>query len=295
LVTFRSEVKLIWPSSLSFATVLFYIIRYFSIVYNVTITIAPFVMWSEEACERFAPFYPIGGFIILVTCGILIALRPISVWGHDRRVIAYLTLILISIAVVVILTTAGGGHFVLPGFPGCYFTTFGMAKQIWLVNLFSIWFDSSVLALLLWRVGWQRNVAHSMGKVLFIDGIIYYLTLLGLNFLCLVFFLAYRESPTSPAGLNACLLSVMTAIMSNRVTLNLRQNQASAQQPINNVTDSTAPKCISLGTFEQATRASTMAIEIGSTHDVGAEKVDLESRDRTLFRQQSSSTVRHLG
>lgn len=157
----------------------------------------------------------------------LMLLRVYALYGRDKRVVAILSVLLVaelglSVAVSVVSCIYAREQITYVAFLG----TCTMAVHVpwvWVVFLFMSFFDIAVFLLVLWKT-WQHvrvsQVRTSLLTALLVDGVWYFLIMLGVEFVN-IFTFAIFSSTFFLVALN--IAWCLNTMMVSRIYLNLRK------------------------------------------------------------------------
>lgn len=228
LLTFQSEIDLIWRSHWSIVKILFLLTRYMPAV-DVTLVIRyQFASsLSEHDCRI---LYDVAGWIIMagITVAELILLyRTWALWGGSRRMGIILILLGIGLTIsssYVEYLFLRGTEFVMrqPPLPSCIVSSKHGVLAISFV--FIIATETVVLTLTLAKYAqhYRSHTKSTILNVLFRDGVLFYCYLLGFSILNLAFILTASKDA---ADALIVLQRVLHSSFSARILLNLREAQ----------------------------------------------------------------------
>lgn len=185
MLTLEQEVKLLWPTKLTTAKVLFLVARYTPFLDLVGVVITYHLLDSPRACTVLYTYalwsYTVG---ICIT-EVILALRCWAVWGRDRRfgIGLGISLAMIWVAVLGLVIKFQNTLIFSPATEqGCFLTGGSRTAYVVLYALF-LASDSLVLVLTLAKcLKSMRSTSHHSIVLasLYKDGILYYLLVTGI-------------------------------------------------------------------------------------------------------------------
>ncbi|KAF7329978.1 hypothetical protein MKEN_00261800 [Mycena kentingensis (nom. inval.)] len=226
VLTFGSEVSLIWPSRWTISKTLYFLARY-SPLFDVPILLYYSMVsnLSPEQCEQLQSASSWGTVFGFAVAEAILILRTYALSGQRRGVIVFFTsfwVVGISVSIVLLAmfeNTVVYGPPPSPFIPGCYMLQgnvifAGIDFAIVLVN------DTIIMAYTLW-IG-MKNYRHTRNPLiitLYTDGIIYYFFLCAISALNVATML---QAPSVTAQLFNTFLPVIHSILSTRIVLHVR-------------------------------------------------------------------------
>ncbi|TCD65534.1 hypothetical protein EIP91_002543 [Steccherinum ochraceum] len=228
ILTFDSEVELMWPSQWSTVKVLYLLTRYLPFVdvsFLLYLQIKTHI--DAETCKRL--YYPT---IWLIVIGIIIAesvlvVRTWAVWGRARVITISLGVsslagfIIILVVESIFLKTLSFSQFSDLRIPGCLLS--GGSSIVIASFIVFIVFETFLLTLML-VVGVQRyrRISGSSGliSVLYRDGILFYIYVLLVSSVNLTLTIV---APRELSGMFVSYQRILHSILISRVLFNLRK------------------------------------------------------------------------
>jgi len=246
-LTLTDEIYLIWSRKQSLYTAMFYLVRYLSFIDAAVFLLAAFVplhptrclqiynaqscMYSQSISSR--SLYLKSGlyfFSVFLAAGTLI-FRTYAIWKSDARIAWLLSALLLVFTGISAYFLARANHDInlvpIPEpdrilFPGC-FVAYGH-QTIWIAYLFLLSYETIILALTLFKVVYElRRQQVTPFKIIFRDGLSFYVLLSAASVINVVFFIAV------PDVLKASFVTlhmVLHAVLSGRMILNIRGSLA---------------------------------------------------------------------
>lgn len=233
LLTLPDEIRCIWKRKFSFATVLFFVNRYVTLLYR-TLMIIQMLPWSslpedqaDTLCNGILRFNEVLTILLEVTVATFMSLRMYAIWSSDRRIFALVMLLsLVQPVVNIYYYTKLQIVAVPPPFTGCAETVLLPDAASSALSIFNRVFaisSDAVILILTWvkTAGIMRHfhslkIQTSLVNMLFRDGTVYFVFLLILNVVNLI---AIKEQAF---GAIPALTDVITSILISRFMLNLR-------------------------------------------------------------------------
>jgi len=221
LCTLNLEWTLVWKRGLSFMNVLFLLNRYGILVEIALID----YMWfwpgrSAEACSHFHLFMPYAPLAHYVVVNTIVASRVYAIWEKDKRVLAYLSTLVVAGIVMQAYVPARSHPRAIPdGLSACIP---GPDNNYWLYWLPILVFDTSVVMLSTWKI---LRMTRRMGRTpifdtLLRDGVLWFGVCLMAQVGNFIYFATRNEHENSM--FLAPLASAMSAVAASRIVLNLR-------------------------------------------------------------------------
>jgi len=225
ILTFQSEVSLIWPSQWSSMKLLFFLTRYMPIIDTSLILFFQFKPFpTVHECEV---TYSIAGWFIVI--GIMIAeiilvVRTWAIWGRPRKMGTCMVIISVAFTIPLLYiesvylssitffpnhTTSRG---CIPG-SGNAIIAIDFILEIAFELLFLI------LTLFIWIQHYRGANGGGFVSVLYRDGIFFYIYLLGCS---IANFTVVVTAPRDSAAILASLQRILHSCLSARVLLNIR-------------------------------------------------------------------------
>jgi len=185
VVTFDAEVRLIWPSRLSFAKVAFLLSRYIPFA-SIILEVICLILLPNEAvpCRTAAittAFLQCSQFVV-AEC--LMFMRTYALWGRKRP---------IFLALLAVFLAGTGGAYYLTGrfilaistrqgldlFPSGCLVVFSSNQLFWVGEVLLMAGETFTLSLLLLKRLQDRNPMSKLMKTMYQDGLFYYLCVLA--------------------------------------------------------------------------------------------------------------------
>lgn len=232
LITFDDEVEFFWKRKKSPVAVMLLFNRYLVLFGYMILFLALYnPIWdaTKPLCKHFVKYEGSVATAVVIIAEILMTLRTYALYGRNKLVILGLTTIMVAQIVFSIIVIHNGGvtptespfnSCILAGDPS-------LGKWAGTMGLVPVIFDLSVLVLTV-----ARTVKHNHGvptmRLLLRDGVMYFFVIFSGNVAWLVSnfvgsFL-YQDAL-------APFCTIMTAIMVQRLAINLRQTSPTAPQP----------------------------------------------------------------
>ncbi|RPD56564.1 hypothetical protein L226DRAFT_455382 [Lentinus tigrinus ALCF2SS1-7] len=223
LITFDSEIRLVWSRRITGASVLFFLNRYIMLLQNV-ITVPSFVPISNTACRALGWMDIILSLLPYFVWNAFSTLRTYALCGRDRRIPALVCLLLCGPVVANLYNIPYQKPANSPPPYNC-----GVANSITLAitvvlvsRLSSIAADAIVISVTWWttykikKTAVLNNVKTSLVDLLLRDGSVYFCTMLVFNVLHIVVNFAEEVSFMGD------IADVITSILVSRFIINLR-------------------------------------------------------------------------
>ncbi|KAF7783248.1 hypothetical protein Agabi119p4_2624 [Agaricus bisporus var. burnettii] len=255
MLTLGEEVELIWMRPLSFATMLFFLIRYVSLMQSIVLAVSLndpdwkgkvgetrifFELTTDiflVVCTRYAVSEAIFSVSLIALGQLIMILRVVAIYRGSKKILVFLLFLWTSQLILSVMGLRTGFTLPLPrGFVGCSFTgTDAMFSSMWIAPAIT---DSFVFLLTVYRT--KQNIGHLLASVrrgsgsftdraisiLLRDGALYYFVIFLANVMnALFFFLADPGIKPIAAPFNQLLLCTVVS----RLVLNLRSLSRSNQ------------------------------------------------------------------
>ncbi|KAF8532566.1 hypothetical protein JB92DRAFT_602234 [Gautieria morchelliformis] len=224
LLTFSDEVDKIWLQPFTFASLLFYINRYFT--HGQFIILNNFMKQrGPMQCNGIMKFPGAGTLCLVAIAELIMILRVYAIYLANKYVLVFL----LSILSGQIITEAWGVQFSIripqpSTFPGCVPTgSNNWFAALWVAPLVT---DACIFVLTIWRtVRYKRKHGRmTTMDIILRDGIMYFFVIFSANLMnSLIYFLA----PEDLKAVGASFSQLLTATMISRLQLNLRQARRS--------------------------------------------------------------------
>jgi len=233
LLTLQDEIRCIWKRKFSFATVLFFVNRYVTLLYR-TLMIVQMLPWAnlpedqaDAICNGVLRFNEVLTIMLEITVATFMSLRMYAIWSSDRRIFAVVMLLgIVQPAVNIYYYTTLEIVAVPPPFTGCGENVLLSPSASTALSIFNRVFaiiDDAVILILTWvkTAGIIKHFSSlkihtSLVTMLLRDGTVYFAFLLILNIANLV---AIEEQAF---GAIPAISDVVTSILISRFMLNLR-------------------------------------------------------------------------
>ncbi|KAI0730530.1 hypothetical protein C8Q76DRAFT_782247 [Earliella scabrosa] len=254
LITIDQEISLYWTHRLNGAAVLFFLNRYFLMIFNVCTTFATFLVnerWGSLLCNT--RIFPQA--ISPVSCPVFskitwgLSFLPYLVWAAFSSLRAFAlsrswpaAIIVFILSAMIIVMNMSCYHFGLSGadiprigctpISKCAGST-AMANRLIIVPRVCLIVADSILVYITWSTVHDRlqvlqeDVRYSFSKVLLRDGTAYFIVLSALNGLQLTLALLSITIPNSNASYVSIFTAPLTCILVNRFLLNLQAAERS--------------------------------------------------------------------
>jgi len=230
-LTLTDEIYLIWSRKQSLYTAMFYLVRYLSFIDAAVFLLAAFVPLHPTRCLQIYNAQSwLYFFSVFLAAGTLI-FRTYAIWKSDARIAWLLSALLLVFTGISAYFLAHANHDInlvpIPEpdrilFPGC-FVAYGH-QTIWIAYLFLLSYETIILALTLFKVVYElRRQQVTPFKIIFRDGLSFYVLLSAASVINVVFFIAV------PDVLKASFVTlhmVLHAVLSGRMILNIRGSLA---------------------------------------------------------------------
>ncbi|KAH9848271.1 hypothetical protein C2E23DRAFT_465389 [Lenzites betulinus] len=238
-ITLDQEVRLFWKPQARGASVLFFFIRYWTLVDYVVLGLpSVFAHLSNSVCALFVKTQFAFTSLQYIPWGVLSALRVFALSGKNW-VLSALVLLLSLGPAAVNLSLFGYGITGANDFPvGCNEEIFITQKQDIMLARATLIVADLILVVVTVVATWQRDVPFairrsnrlSLSNVLLYNGLMYFVVLLALNILVVVLGRVSNESAAKQASYITNISAPVTAIFICRFLLDLQAaNVASAE------------------------------------------------------------------
>jgi len=260
VVTFSREIRCIWGRKFTWATVLFVLNRYLTLL-NRILMIVDMLPWqnfpqatADKTCESVLRLTEVITLILELVSMAFTSLRLYAIWEKDRRIMLVVALLgLVPPAINIYYYTTLTIVSTPPPFVGCGEYVALTATQSNIIAYFNIAFaivSDAVVLVLVWLRTYtiMREISKfgsgpHLSTLLLRDGTIYFVSLLILNIANLIA-IRFQSFGSIPA-----LTSVLTSILISRFFLDLREVYLSGQNPEGSTT---APSHMSAVQFASA-------------------------------------------
>ncbi|KAJ6476049.1 hypothetical protein C8R47DRAFT_1142104 [Mycena vitilis] len=229
LLSLGSEVALIWPTRWSSPKVLYLIVRYVvpctMVVFTIQLAgLSPGLKLSDSFCSGWMSFGAFMGFCTVSTSNFLILLRLWVIWDRNRTLVVWSLLLFILAQFGGLATTSyvvwrvHNTMYWNPDIKTCAFHGAPPIAALWAPGTA---FEVVLCAITWWNALTQpRTVNAPMAVIMYRDGFLYFLLLLGLRIINTIL------AATAPSGLIfVAMLPVWCAVTTTtcRLMLALRQ------------------------------------------------------------------------
>ncbi|KAJ7616067.1 hypothetical protein FB45DRAFT_801682 [Roridomyces roridus] len=225
------EWRYIWKSKgWSPIKTLYCVVRYYTFAVLVLTDTWFFASWKQESCARYVKALPGAAVLIDLAIEAVLALRIYALYGCDRRMAAFLLVLMaaflgVMIAVPILAFDCKYFYTRLPSWPGpCLITgkpSIAGPKFIIAFYAAPMTFDMVVTGMTLYRAidqhrrGGTSSLMHRMVR----DGLFYFFAITSLNLLNVIFFVQGNEL-IQP--INAPMSIQISTVLCCRLILNLR-------------------------------------------------------------------------
>jgi len=235
ILTFQSEVTLIWPSKWNVVKVLFFLTRYLPFIdMSLVLFYQTKTNIDVQTCQM--TYFPAGWLIVvgITIAEIILMVRTWAIWGRSRRIAIFLGVACASALIPVLVIE----HYFLkslvfspypnPATPGCLLTAGSPVIAVSFIIV--ILFETFVLILTLIKGVQHYRVAGNRGfvAVLYRDGILFYIYLFIIS---LVNLIVIVTAPRELADILAIFQHVLHSCLSARILLNLREARQRETRP----------------------------------------------------------------
>ncbi|KAF7775861.1 hypothetical protein Agabi119p4_4254 [Agaricus bisporus var. burnettii] len=228
MLTLGQEVERIWKRPLSYASTLYFINRYATLMqFIVIVTAFNDPDWRGEVCRRFVLFEGACTVAIIAVGQMIMILRVVAIYERSKRVFAFL-FFLWAFQIIISAVGLKTGYPVPlpPGLVGCILTGHGMLyPSVWISPLVT---NLCIFLLTIYRTKhyirplFSPLVSEAASRTIVIlvcDGTMYFFVIFLANLMnALVYFLA--ESDLKAIG--ASFSPLLTCTVVSRLVLNLR-------------------------------------------------------------------------
>ncbi|KAL5520194.1 hypothetical protein ACEPAG_9407 [Sanghuangporus baumii] len=240
LRTSSSEIEYVWKANWSYGKVLFFLNRYPVVAISIVMIISNMnVASSLKLAVRCEISYRLDGWsmmALILPVQLIFVLRTFALWERNRKVLAFLILLMLacdSVIGVSIWMSERIGSVMLPQEPGlrevlgCYSTMSGISSYKVIIPAVAalMVFDAVVLALTILRFIRIRKDGEGNGsviRILFRDGVIYYIVVLASNVANLLLYALLQRQHAGLVGSCVPILRTVMSICASRLMLNLR-------------------------------------------------------------------------
>lgn len=238
LVTSGDEIEFIWQGPKGILVYLFLLNRYLTplgFIINVVAYTLP--SWSGTSCQNFVRFEGAMTFIGIIIVGLMMLLRVIAMYKHERVVIVLAIFLLLAWLVVTAWLLSHGGPVVhndpVHSCTMVFHSGSISSASAWLPLLY----DTYVFGLTLHRTlpSIRNKEAGHVIRTLFADGLLYYSVICTIN-LVLTFMII--KAPEGVQNIAAQLELILTVTMMSRITLNLKKQAFYGPSPLHSQVES---------------------------------------------------------
>lgn len=278
LVTIGDEVELIWKGRKGIHVYLFLLNRYLTpLGFIINLVAYNLPSWSHKSCQHFVRYEGALTAIGIEIVGIMMLLRVVAMYRHQRAIILLAVLLLLAWTGVTAWLLSRAGPVNHPdGVHSCsmVFNSGNIASaSAWLPLLY----DTYVFGLTLNRTlpAIRNREAGRVIRTLLADGLLYYSVICSVN---LVLTIMIIKAPEGVQNIAAQLELLLTVTMMSRITLNIKKQAYYKPSPLH----------LQVDNIMMSTRNQTI-----STHSGGVVLDRLRSRSvSSAARVESSSRAR---
>ncbi|KAG1741298.1 hypothetical protein EDB19DRAFT_2038796, partial [Suillus lakei] len=228
MATLPEEIAFIWRRPKALSAMLFLLNRYFALLGNICNLVVGFVPISDESCSNYTLYRQLAFVLQAVIVCLIMTIRTYALYGGSRRLLAWMTIIMIALAVAASVGSLGrfsGSTTILPGL-GCYETySAETATRLGLAWLAQLVFELLAFILIMYRICKTRGLLRlflvtrrSIIDIIFQDGVMYFGAMVLINVPNILTF--YSGSVTTRGSLTV-LTSCMSVTLISRLMLNL--------------------------------------------------------------------------
>jgi len=230
ILTFRMEVDLVWRSKWSFMKGLYLFQRYLPFIDTTWLILYAQTgsRLTKVTCQKIYPSAAVLMMVGFATSELILTLRTWAVWDRNRRLTIILPILyglfwgstLVIVGIYVNSMTFGDPS--NPGFPWCFLTHAPNKLLVYPWMLQTCWNTLMLVLMLVPTLRDYRSRGHRDGalmKVVYRDGVIYYLYLFVLSFINAVIF---KTLPLQYQQLLIPMERVLHSMFASRVLLHIR-------------------------------------------------------------------------
>ncbi|CAL1708952.1 unnamed protein product [Somion occarium] len=214
---------------LSAGCILFVLIRYISIITLVISNVGFFGTFSAEACSHYYLAAPVFKVLQTMISQVILGIRTYNISKRSQRVLWTLLILFVLITAMEWFTNLWDRLPAQNDINNCTPANSTRHLSVWLYYVLAMSYDVITLAIsTYYLIGWSANLRKmpSLVKLMFYDGLGYFVVLTGANIFNLIL---YRTSDESYQSSGASVGYTVTWIMSQKILIHLRDAAAEHQ------------------------------------------------------------------